>query len=77
LIDQADSFRSRQIATVGPGGHARLSAIVPGRDFGNEIEVLGGQPPDRQLVNNPPDSLVDGQEVRVAAPAAGFGKRGL
>jgi RND family efflux transporter MFP subunit len=57
-----------EIATVGPGGHARLSRIVPGRDFGNEIEVLGGLPPDRQLVNNPPDSLVEGQEVRIAAP---------
>jgi RND family efflux transporter MFP subunit len=58
-----------QIATVGEGGHARLSKIVPGRDFGNEIEVLGGLPPGRQLVNNPPDSLVDGQEVRIAAAA--------
>jgi RND family efflux transporter MFP subunit len=57
-----------EIATVGEGGHARLSAIVPGRDFGNEIEVLGGLPPGRQLVNNPPDSLVDGQSVRIAAP---------
>ncbi|HSS51218.1 MAG TPA: efflux transporter periplasmic adaptor subunit, partial [Thermoanaerobaculia bacterium] len=55
--------------------HARLSTIVPGRDFGNEIEVLGGLPPGRQLVDNPPDSLVDGQEVRIAAqrPAATSG----
>jgi RND family efflux transporter MFP subunit len=65
LIFRADGLR---IATVGPGNHARLSTIVPGRDFGNEIEVLGGLPPGRQLVDNPPDSLVDGQEVRIAAP---------
>jgi RND family efflux transporter MFP subunit len=64
---------SLEIATVGVGGHARLSAIVPGRDFGNEIEVLGGLPPGRQLVNNPPDSLVDGQLVRVAAPRPAAG----
>jgi RND family efflux transporter MFP subunit len=68
LIFRADGLR---IATVGEGGHARLSTIVPGRDFGNEIEVLGGLPPGRQLVDNPPDSLVDGQEVRIAAPAGG------
>ncbi len=45
LIFRADGLR---IATVGPGNHARLSTIVPGRDFGNEIEVLGGLPPGRQ-----------------------------
>jgi len=75
LIFRADGLR---IATVGPGNHARLSGIVPGRDFGNEIEVLGGLPPGRKLVDNPPDSLVDGQEVRIAAqrPAAGGGKEG-
>ncbi|MFY9822504.1 MAG: efflux RND transporter periplasmic adaptor subunit [Thermoanaerobaculia bacterium] len=75
LIFRADGLR---IATVGSGNHARLSTIVPGRDFGNEIEVLGGLPPGRQLVDNPPDSLVDGQEVRIAAshPPASGGKEG-
>ena len=65
LLFRADGL---QIATVGEGGHARLSTIVPGRDFGNEIEVLAGLPPGRQLVNNPSDSLVDGQAVRIAPP---------
>jgi RND family efflux transporter MFP subunit len=70
LIFRSDGLR---IATVGPGNHVRLSAIVPGRDFGNEMEVLGGLPPGRQLVDNPPDSLVDGQEVRIAAPSPAAG----
>lgn len=73
LIFRADGLR---IATVGPGNHARLSGIVPGRDFGNEIEVLGGLPPGRKLVDNPPDSLVDGQEVRIAAGRAGASGHG-
>jgi hypothetical protein len=64
------------LSGVAQGNHARLSTIVPGRDFGNEIEVLGGLPPGRQLVDNPPDSLVDGQEVRIGAPRPPAGGKG-
>jgi hypothetical protein len=36
-----------------------------GRDFGTTIEVLAGLAPDAALVANPPDSLVEGELVRV------------
>jgi hypothetical protein len=39
--------------------------VTPGRDFGNEIEIAAGLTPGQRIVDNPPDSLIDGQEVRI------------
>jgi RND family efflux transporter MFP subunit len=62
-------FRSAglQVATVGPGNHVRLKSIVPGRDFGSSIEVLSGIAAEDNVIVNPPDSLIDGAAVRIAA----------
>jgi len=71
--------KSPQVATVDDGQHVRLRDIAEGRDFGTEIEVLAGVGPNDILVVNPPDSIVDGAQVRIqpaqpqesgAAPAA-------
>jgi multidrug efflux system membrane fusion protein len=63
-------FRSAglQVATVDQGNHVHLKTIVPGRDFGKSIEVLSGITADEEVVVNPPDSLSDGAEVRIAPP---------
>jgi RND family efflux transporter MFP subunit len=42
-----------------------LVPIVVGRDFGNTIEVLSGLSDDASVILNPPDSLVEGEAVRV------------
>jgi hypothetical protein len=42
-----------------------------GHDFGSEVEVVAGLTGDESIVVNPPDSLVSGEEVRIAQPAAG------
>jgi RND family efflux transporter MFP subunit len=54
-------------ATVGAGNRVKLKPIQPGRDFGTEIEVLGGVNPGERIIVNPPDSLVDNQLVRIAS----------
>jgi RND family efflux transporter MFP subunit len=59
------------VATVDSTNHAHLQPITQGRDFGREIEVLSGIGPDDTLIVNPPDSISDGMQVRVAVPAAG------
>jgi RND family efflux transporter MFP subunit len=48
---------------------AELRNIVLGRDYGNEVEVVSGLKPDDQVIVNPPDSLVDGEELRIVSPA--------
>jgi RND family efflux transporter MFP subunit len=42
-----------------------LTAVVPGHDFGNQIEIVSGLKPHDQVIVNPPDSIVSGQEVQI------------
>jgi RND family efflux transporter MFP subunit len=69
-------FRSQGLRVgIVRDGKAELTAITPGHDFGNEIEVVSGIKSDDQVILNPPDSLVDGQEVEVVqATLPGDGK---
>ncbi|HWW92997.1 MAG TPA: efflux RND transporter periplasmic adaptor subunit [Vicinamibacteria bacterium] len=64
-------FRSEgvRVATVKEGKSA-LVPVVLGRDFGTEVEVLAGLAATDDVIENPPDSLVSGQEVTIAAPSA-------
>jgi RND family efflux transporter MFP subunit len=70
-------FRAQglQVATVGPNNRAQLVAITLGRDFGNEVEVISGFSAQDSVVINPPDSIISGEEIRVApAGQAGAAK---
>jgi RND family efflux transporter MFP subunit len=42
-----------------------LTAVTPGHDFGNQIEIVAGLKPDDQIVINPPDSIITGQQVQI------------
>jgi RND family efflux transporter MFP subunit len=63
-------FRGKtpQVATVDEAQRVRLRDITEGRDFGTEIEVLAGINANDTLVLNPPDSIADGQQVRIQLP---------
>jgi RND family efflux transporter MFP subunit len=65
-------FRSEglRVATVTNGGQATLLPITLGRDFGNEVEVVSGLSENASVILTPPDSLVDGQAVRVVKQKA-------
>ena len=65
-------FRSAglQVATLDGQQRVKLKSIVQGRDFGNSIEVLSGLAPHETVVLNPPDSIADGVQVRIAVPDA-------
>lgn len=60
-------FRSAglQVATVDDGKHAKLIPITLGRDFGTHVEVVSGITDSDVIIDNPPDSLVDGEAVRI------------
>jgi RND family efflux transporter MFP subunit len=58
-----------QVATLDAQQRVTLKSIVQGRDFGTTIEVLSGLAPNELVVLNPPDSITDGVQVRIA-PAA-------
>lgn len=64
-------FRSEGLrVAVVRQGHAVMLPITLGRDFGTEVEVVAGLDGSEAVITNPPDSLVDGEEVRVATPGA-------
>jgi RND family efflux transporter MFP subunit len=59
-------FRGEKLEVgVVRNGTATLIGIIPGHDFGNEIEVVSGLAPNDQVIVNPSDSLVSGQRVQV------------
>jgi RND family efflux transporter MFP subunit len=62
-------FRSEgpAVAVVRPGDRIELRPIAIGRDFGTSLEILGGIRAGDRVVQNPPDSLENGQSVHVAA----------
>jgi len=59
-----------QVAIVKNSKTIALVPIVPGRDFGSDIEVVAGLKGDESVVLNPSDSLTDGATVRLAEAAA-------
>jgi RND family efflux transporter MFP subunit len=64
-------FRSEGLrVAVVRQGRAVMLPIALGRDFGTEVEVVSGLVGNEAVITNPPDSLLDGEEVRVAAPGA-------
>jgi len=46
-------------------GEVTLTAVTPGHDFGDQIEIVSGLKPGDQVIINPPDSIVSGQQVQI------------
>ena len=69
-------FRSERLqAGVVRNGKIELADLTPGHDFGSDIEVVAGLKADDQVVMNPPDSLMSGQQVNIVqASLPGDGK---
>ena len=59
-------FRSEGLRVgVVKDGKVVLARVTPGHDFGNQIEIVSGLKPDDQVIVNPPDSIIQGQEVQI------------
>jgi len=75
-------FRSEglRVATVTDGQNGSKQAqIIPvtiGHDYGSEVEIVSGLSGNEQVIVNPPDSIIAGQEVRVATPQQPPGQQG-
>jgi RND family efflux transporter MFP subunit len=46
-------------------GKVALAQVTPGHDFGNDIEIVSGLKANDQIIVNPPDSIVSGQQVQI------------
>ncbi len=59
-------FRSDKLQVgVVRNGKVAVSDVTPGHDLGDQIEIVAGLKADDQVVLNPPDSLVSGQNVKI------------
>jgi RND family efflux transporter MFP subunit len=59
-----------QVATVDANNHVVMKSVAIVQDFGNEFAIGSGIEPQDRIIINPPDSLVSGRPVRVAAAPA-------
>lgn len=62
-----------QVATLDSSDKVVLKHVQLGRDFGDSVEVIAGLSPSDRIVDNPPETLTEGDRVHVAAatpPAA-------
>ena len=57
-------------------GKAQLLPVMPGRDFGNTIEIISGLKGNESVITSPPDSIVNGEKVQIAEPSATPGSSG-
>ncbi len=46
-------------------GKVVLTQVTAGHDFGNEIEIVSGLKANDQVIINPPDSIISGQQVQI------------
>ena len=64
-------FRSEGLrVAVVRDGKAELVPVTPGRDYGETIEIVSGLKGNESVIVNPPDSIVSGEQVQIARPAA-------
>lgn len=68
VILEPDGLR---VVTVDDMHHAHMIRVTPGRDYGTTMEILSGLQPGQSIISNPPDSLTDGELVRLVGDSAG------
>jgi len=70
LHEAATAGDGVKVAVVGAGSRVTMVIVKLGRDFGTEAEIVTGLTGTEAVVVSPPDSLADGQEVRVVGTQA-------
>jgi RND family efflux transporter MFP subunit len=73
ISDNALIFRAQgmQLAVLDAGNKVTLHDVTLGRDFGNTVEILSGLQAADRVVNNPPDSIAEGEQVEIAQALGG------
>ncbi len=59
-----------RLGTVTNGNIAHLVPVVIGEDDGATVQIVGGISANDQVIQDPPDSLIDGERVTVVNPGS-------
>ena len=66
--------RGLRVATVGDGDRVALKTVTIARDAGSTLQIGSGLDAGDRVIQNPPDGIADGAQVRIAGNAAAAGK---
>jgi RND family efflux transporter MFP subunit len=56
-----------RVAVLGAQNRVRIKPVTIARDYGNVVEIGTGLEADERVIDSPPEGLVEGEVVRVAA----------
>jgi multidrug efflux pump subunit AcrA (membrane-fusion protein) len=76
LLFRQEGLRVVTVVHANGGDVAKLVPITIGQDDGRVVQVVEGLNPNDEVVRNPPDSVIDGEKVRVVTPNSGGGAQG-
>jgi RND family efflux transporter MFP subunit len=62
--------RGTQVAVLGDDNKVVLKSVKIGRDFGDSVEVTAGLGPQDRVIDNPPETLQNGDTVQLASTTA-------
>jgi RND family efflux transporter MFP subunit len=65
-----------QVSTVVGGNVAHLVPVIIGEDDGATVQIVSGLSATDQVIQEPPDSLIEGEKVTVVKPASTAGQGG-
>jgi RND family efflux transporter MFP subunit len=71
MLFRQEGLRVATVVHSDQGDVAKLVPITIGQDDGRVVQVIEGIGPNDEVVQNPPDSIVDGEKVRVVKPSNG------
>ena len=60
-----------RVGTLVDNNKAHLVPITIGQDDGKTVQVISGLDQNSQVIQDPPDSLIDGEEIKVSSQRAG------
>jgi RND family efflux transporter MFP subunit len=66
-----------RVGIVVNGDTAKLVPVVIGEDDGANVQIVSGLSPTDQVIQDPPDSLIDGEKVTVVHPGGDSGNGGM
>ncbi|MGA3035009.1 MAG: efflux RND transporter periplasmic adaptor subunit [Terracidiphilus sp.] len=70
LIFRHEGLQVGTVQDSSNGTIAHLKTVTIGEDDGASVQIVSGLNPGDQVIQDPPDSLIDGQKVTVEQPAS-------
>ncbi len=73
LIFRSEGMRVGVVVNGSDGTRAHLVSVIIGQDDGANVQIVSGLSASDQVIQDPPDSLIDGEKIAVVEPSAAGG----